>query len=128
VSLLTTSADERYSLTQLTLQSSVQKHKPIYKLKVLFEAPSGQKWEDKEIQGNFTEWFDEDGYLKHAELRKWLARNIDAVGRADPQSAAVVEETLVDDDLGSAAVVGQLGTASVEERGNVKGRRSKKKG
>ena len=66
--------------------------------------------------------------MKHAELRKWLARNIDAVGRADPQSAAVVEEALVDDNLGSTAVVGQLGTASFEERGNVKGRRSKKKG
>jgi hypothetical protein len=110
------------------LQSSVQKHKPIYKLKVVFEAPSGQKLEDTEIQGNFMEWFGEDGCLQHAELRKWLARNIDAVGRPDPQSIAVVEEVLVDDDLGSSAVVGQPGNSSVEERGNVKGRRSKKKG
>jgi hypothetical protein len=110
------------------LQSSVQKHKPIYKLKVLFEAPSGQKLEDKEIQGNFMEWFDEDGYLHHAELRKWLARNIDAIGMADPQNAAVVEELLVDENPGSGTVVGQSGASPMEERGNVKGRKSKKKG
>jgi hypothetical protein len=116
-----------FFLPQLTLQSSVQKHKPIYKLKVLFEAPSGQKWEDKEIEGNFMEWFSEDGYLQHTELKKWVAKNIDVVGRADPQSKAVVEEVLVDDDFGSGVVVEQSGTSVVDGRSSVKGRKTKKK-
>ena len=115
------------SSSQLTLQSSVQKHTPVYKLKVLFEAPSGQKWEDKEIEGKFTKWFNEDGYLQHSELKKWLARNIDIVGRADPQSKAVVEEVLLDNDLGSGDVVEQSGTPTVERSG-VKARKTKKKG
>ena len=112
----------------MTLQSSVQKHTPVYKLKVLFEAPSGQKWEDKEIEGRFTEWFNEDGYLQHSELEKWLARNIDVVGRADPQSKAVVEEVLLDNNLGSVDVVEQSGTPAVDERSGVKARKAKKKG
>jgi hypothetical protein len=112
----------------LTLQSSAQKHKPTYKLKVLFEAPSGQKWEDKEIEGTFTEWFSEDGYLQHPELKKWLAKNIDIVGRADPQSKASVEEVLVEDNPGSVAVVEPSGTSLVNGSSSVKGRRTKKKG
>ena len=116
---------DKSSSPQLTLQSSVQKHTPVYKLKVLFEAPSGQKREDKEIEGKFTEWFNEDGYLQHSELKKWLARNIDAVGRADPQSKAVVEEVLLDNDLGSGDAVG---TPAVDERSGVKARKTKKKG
>jgi hypothetical protein len=119
---------DKSSSPQLTLQSSVQKHKPVYKLKVLFEAPSGQKWEDKEIEGKFTEWFNEDGYLQHSELKKWLARNIDIVGRADPQSKAVVEEVLLDNDFGSGDVVEQAGTPAVDERSGVKARKMKKKG
>jgi hypothetical protein len=119
---------DKPSSPQLTLQSSVQKHKPVYKLKVLFEASSGQKREDKEIEGKFTEWFNEDGYLQHPELKKWLARNIDIVGRADPQSKAVVEEVLLDNDLGSSDVVEQSGTPAVDERSGVKARKTKKKG
>jgi hypothetical protein len=119
---------DKPSSPQLTLQSSVQKHKPVYKLKVLFEASSGQKREDKEIEGKFMEWFNEDGYLQHSELKKWLARNIDIVGRADPQSKAVVEEILLDNDLGSGDVVEQSGTPAVDERSGVKARKTKKKG
>jgi hypothetical protein len=119
---------DKSSSPQLTLQSSVQKHKPVYKLKVLFEAPSGQKWEDKEIEGKFTEWFNEDGYLQHSELKKWLARNIDIVGRADPQSKAIVKEVLLDNDLGSGDVVEQSGTPAIDERSGVKARKTKKKG
>lgn len=77
---------------QLTLQSSVQKHVPIYKLKVRYEAPSGKKWEDKEIEGRFMEWFNDAGYLQHAELKKWLANNIEVVGMADPQGKTKIEE------------------------------------
>jgi hypothetical protein len=119
---------DKSSSPQLTLQSSVQKHKPVYKLKVLFEAPSGQKWEDKEIEGKFTEWFNEDGYLQHSELKKWLARNIDIVGRADPQSKGVVAEVLLDNNLGWGDVVERSGTLAVDERSGVKARKTKKKG
>jgi hypothetical protein len=119
---------DKSSSPQLTLQSSVQKHKPVYKLKVLFEAPSGQKWEDKEIEGKFTEWFNEDGYLQHSELKKWLARNIDIVGRADPQSKGVVAEVLLDNNLGWGDVVERSGTPAVDERSGVKARKTKKKG
>jgi Microsomal signal peptidase 25 kDa subunit (SPC25) len=70
----------------------VQKHIPIYKLKVRYEAPSGKKWEDKEIAGRFTEWFNEAGYLRHTELKKWLANNIEVIGMADPQSKKKIEE------------------------------------
>jgi hypothetical protein len=119
---------DKPSSPQLTLQSSVQKHKPVYKLKVLFEASSGQNRRDKEIEGKFMEWFNEDGYLQHSELKKWLARNIDIVGRADPQSKAVVEEILLDNDLGSGDVVEQSGTPAVDERSGVKARKTKKKG
>ena len=78
--------------TQLTLQSSVRKHVPLYTLKVRYEAPSGKVWEDKEFEGRFAEWFNEDGYLQQAELRRWLARNIDVISKADPQSKEVIDE------------------------------------
>lgn len=70
----------------MILRSFVKKHVPVYKLKVRYEAPSGKKWEDKEIEGRFTEWFNDAGYLQHAELKKWLANNIEVIGMADPKS------------------------------------------
>lgn len=113
---------------QLTLQSSIQKHKPIYKLKVRYEAPSGKKWEDKEIEGTFMEWFNEDGFLQHADLRKWLARNIDVVGQADPQSQVVDAELILPDNTpretpGTPVVV----VPSMDGTSSIKGRKSKKK-
>ena len=75
----------------MTLQSSVKKYVPIYRLKVRYEAPSGKKWEDKEIEGRFAAWFDDAGYLQHAELKKWLAKNIEVIGMADPQSKSQTE-------------------------------------
>jgi Microsomal signal peptidase 25 kDa subunit (SPC25) len=70
----------------------VKKHAPIYRLKVRYEAPSGKTWEDKEVEGRFIEWFNEDGYLQQAELKTWLARNIEVVGKADPQSKEAIED------------------------------------
>lgn len=71
----------------------MKKHVPIYRLKVRYEAPSGKIWEDKEVEGRFTEWFSKEGYLQHEELKKWLAMNIEVVGKADPQSKNFIEET-----------------------------------
>lgn len=83
--------------TQLTLQSSVKRHAPTYRLKVRYEAPSGKKWEDKEIEGRFAEWFNDAGYLQLADLKKWLANNIEVIGMADPQYKKNVEERSPDE-------------------------------
>jgi Microsomal signal peptidase 25 kDa subunit (SPC25) len=69
----------------------VKKNVPIYRLKVLYEAYSGKKWEDKEVEGRFAEWFNEDGSLQHGELKKWLANNVEVIGKADPQSKKMIE-------------------------------------
>ena len=74
------------------------------------------------------EWFDEDGYLQHEYLKNWLARNIDVVGRADPQSKALAEEVLLDDEHGSGEVVEQSAASAVDGKSSVKARRAKKKG
>ena len=73
-------------VSQLTLKSSVKKHDPTYRLKVRYEAPSGKKWEDKEITGKFTEWFNTYGYLQKKEFQSWLSKNIEVVGLADPET------------------------------------------
>ncbi|EHY59464.1 signal peptidase complex subunit spc2 [Exophiala dermatitidis] len=70
---------------KLTLKSSTQKYKPIYKLKVTYEAPSGKRWEDKEMQGSFTQWFNTHGYLQKKELYAWLAGNIEVIGLAETE-------------------------------------------
>ncbi len=81
------------------LQSSVKKHVPIYKLRIRYEAPSGKKWEDKEIEGRFTEWFNDAGYLQHAELKNWLANNIEVIGMGDSQSKKRTKSRLSDDAI-----------------------------
>jgi Microsomal signal peptidase 25 kDa subunit (SPC25) len=69
----------------------VKKHVPVYNLRVRYEAPSGKVWEDKSIEGRFAEWFNENGYLQKAKFKKWLARNVEVVGTADPQSMMSIE-------------------------------------
>lgn len=76
---------------QLTLKSSTQKYTPSYKLKVSYEAPSGKKWEDKEIEGSFTQWFNTHGYLQKKELQSWLAENIEVLGVAQKEGKAAIE-------------------------------------
>jgi hypothetical protein len=73
------------------LKSSTQKYKPTYKLKVTYEAPSGKKWEDKEVEGSFTQWFNTYGYLQKKELYSWLAENIEVLGVAQKEGKAKIE-------------------------------------
>lgn len=90
------------------MKSSSKKHSPIYKLKVRYESEAG-KWDDQEIEGKFTQWFNLHGYIQKKELRHWLANNIEVVGKADPESRRVAEKTyqgLVDDYVAMAAVTG----------------------
>ncbi|KAK5446325.1 signal peptidase complex subunit spc2 [Exophiala xenobiotica] len=76
---------------KLRLRSSTQKYKPTYKLKVTYEAPSGKKWEDKEVEGSFTQWFNTYGYLQKKELYSWLAENIEVLGVAQKEGKAKIE-------------------------------------
>ncbi|OAL18387.1 hypothetical protein AYO22_10707 [Fonsecaea multimorphosa] len=73
---------------KLTLRSVSKKHSPEYKLKVTYTAPStGKKWEDKEISGNYTQWFNTHGYLQRKELQAWLNSNIDVLRNAQEEMA-----------------------------------------
>lgn len=49
-------------------------------------------WEDKEIQGRFCQWFGDDGFLRPAELSKWLASNIEVIGLAEREAKRAVED------------------------------------
>lgn len=71
---------------QLTLSSSVTKNVPVYKLKIRYEAPqTGKRFvDDQTIEGDFTEWFNVQGYLEKKAFRRWLAANVEVVGMADP--------------------------------------------
>lgn len=111
--------------TQLTLSSSVKKHIPIYRLKVRYESPSGKKWEDKEVEGRFTQWFNDAGYLQHAELKKWLATNIEVIGSADPQSKKMAEEVTSDPSVDT--TIEYTGSSGVEKSGSAKSARRVKK-
>lgn len=98
-------------MPQLTLSSSVTKHQPIYKLKIRYEAPkSGKRFVDDEtIEGNFTEWFNVQGFLDQKALRRWLAGNIEVVGLADPgakkEYESVQEEDRIDEEVVSVGAI-----------------------
>ncbi|KIW20877.1 hypothetical protein PV08_01456 [Exophiala spinifera] len=81
---------------KLTLKSSSQKYSPSYKLKVSYEAPSGKKWENKEIEGSFTQWFNTHGYLQKKEFQSWLAENIEVLGVAKKEGKAAISEPATD--------------------------------
>ncbi len=73
----------------MTLKSQTKKHSPMYKLRVTYAAPNtGTKWEDKEIEGAFTQWFNTHGYLQKKEFQAWLAGNIDVLGQAEREILA----------------------------------------
>ena len=109
----------------MTLQSSVKKNVPVYRLKVLYEAPSGKVWEDKEIEGRFTEWFDDKGWLHPTEFRQWLARNIEVLGKADPQDKKQISDGKSSDLLDPAPGYPEIATA--ETLGGSKGARKSKR-
>lgn len=78
---------------KLTLKSSSKKHSPTYKLKVTYEAPSGKKWEEKEVSGSFTQWFNTHGYLQTKELQTWLNSNIDVLSTAEMEGKTPTKST-----------------------------------
>ena len=68
----------------MTLTSSVKKNVPIYRLKVLYESASGKILEEREVEGRFSQWFNDQGWLQPEDLRRWLAKNVEVIGKADP--------------------------------------------
>lgn len=110
---------------KLTLSSSAKKHVPIYRLKVRYAAPSGKKWEDKVVEGRFTKWFNEAGYLQHGELKKWLATNVDVIGLADPTSKKMAEE--VTSKQSPDTTIESPGSSGVEKSGSAKSARKVKR-
>lgn len=69
---------------QISMASSVSKHKPIYSLKVHCGRP-GRDIENLDLSAPFTRWFDSDGYFVPAPFQRWLASEIPLVGEADPR-------------------------------------------
>lgn len=90
----------------MTLKSSTQKYKLQYKLKVAYEAPSGKKWEDKEVEGSFTQWFNTHGYLQKKELQAWLAQNIEVLGVAQSEGKT---------NVGGASTTTTTTTAAIDD-------------
>jgi len=112
---------------KLTLRSATQKHTPLYKLKVRYEAPSGKKWEDKEIEGQFTQWFNEDGYLQHKQLQRWLASNIEVVGMAEGENRKKAEKLFSGDGVSATAVAKSPQTPAIPASDGEARKRTKKK-
>lgn len=69
---------------QISIASSVSKHKAIYSLKVHCGRP-GRDIENLDLSAPFTRWFDSDGYFVPAPFQRWLASEIPLVGEADPR-------------------------------------------
>lgn len=125
---------------KLTLKSSSKKHSPTYKLKVTYEAPSGKKWEDKEVSGSFTQWFNTHGYLQNKELQAWLNSNIDVLATAAKEGKIPTNSTAASTteaiDFSSDAAIAALDpstfasgveTSNVASPSTVKKSRPKKK-
>lgn len=72
---------------RLILRSYIEKPKPEYLLEI--SSSTGQK---NPTSVPFAVLFNIHGYLQKKELRKWLAREIEAVALADPASAKAVME------------------------------------
>ena len=102
------------------------KQDPTYRLKVLYEAPNtGTKWENKQVEGKFTEWFNMHGYLDKKAFQRWLANNIEVVGLADPTSTQAGEKKM--DEIINESVTAASGTdAGVSTPAAKRGRPKKK--
>lgn len=80
-------------MVQLTLRSHIQKPTPEYILTVHYAAPSGTPiWQDTVVSVPFAKLFNTHGFLQKKELTKWLAREVEVVGHADPKAKVAVME------------------------------------
>lgn len=68
---------------QISLASTVNKHSPIYMLKVQHikkTADHGTLWV-KEIEAPFTKWFTADGQFVPKPFQRWLLDEIPVIGK-----------------------------------------------
>ncbi|KAI9722585.1 MAG: hypothetical protein M1812_001516 [Candelaria pacifica] len=78
--------------TQLTIQSHVDRHIPVYHLNVSYALSNNRGiWHNIHLARPFTKWFSADGFFVAKPLQQWLATEIPVVGQADPGN--VVENT-----------------------------------
>ncbi|GLB05031.1 hypothetical protein AtubIFM57258_011062 [Aspergillus tubingensis] len=73
---------KRKSGETIIIRSSVQKHSPLYKLRVQYKSAQGKTLQEKEIETSFTKWFAADGTFHPEPLRAWLAGEIEVLGLA----------------------------------------------
>ncbi|KAL8702527.1 MAG: hypothetical protein Q9201_004293 [Fulgogasparrea decipioides] len=77
---------------QVSIASSVRKHKPIYNLKVRYQR-LGKEPKTLEISAPFTRWFDSDGYFVATPFQQWLASEVPIIGEADSKKVASSTKT-----------------------------------
>jgi hypothetical protein len=75
--------------SQLKLSSHTEKPKPEYVLTILYtNADSTVKWQNNPVAVPFAKLFNTHGFLQRKELAKWLAKEVEVVGHADPMAKA----------------------------------------
>lgn len=67
---------------QISIRSSVKKHTPFYKIRVLYKDASGKVLQEKEAQGTFMTWFTGNGVFHPEPFRRWLASEVEVLGLA----------------------------------------------
>ena len=78
---------------QISISSSVQKHKPSYNLTVKVSNPSSSKEEEVfEISAPFMRWFNSQGFFVPEAFQSWIASSIPVIGKSDPSATAAVDE------------------------------------
>ncbi|PYH97811.1 signal peptidase complex component [Aspergillus ellipticus CBS 707.79] len=70
---------KRKSGETISIRSSVQKHSPLYKLRIQYKSASNKVLQEKEIETSFTKWFAGDGTFHPEPLRKWLSGEIEVL-------------------------------------------------
>ncbi|KAI4155338.1 MAG: hypothetical protein L6R39_001260 [Caloplaca ligustica] len=80
--------------SQISIASSVTKHKPVYNLEVQY-SKAGTEPQALKLSAPFTRWFDSDGHFVAMPFQRWLATAIPLIGDADPQK---VETSIVETD------------------------------
>ncbi|CAG8981120.1 hypothetical protein HYALB_00005834, partial [Hymenoscyphus albidus] len=75
----------------ITIQSKVDKHKPVYRLTVTTKGKDGKK-KVKRVDKAFAGWFDGKGHFVAKPFQQMMARSFEVVGKADPKNAVVEEK------------------------------------
>ncbi|KAI9890062.1 MAG: hypothetical protein M1814_004461 [Vezdaea aestivalis] len=107
--------------TELTIQSSVDKHVPIYHLRVKYLLPGKSDYHVLSLQAPFMKWFSEDGFLVAKPFQQWLATEIPVIGSADPKN--VVKGEAITLEARASGVSGVLSEIQGSSKRSTKGAR-----